>query len=143
MSSSDNDQTRTQSPSEHVAPGGALIAHYDLEKEQIVHVSGTEDAPRALLLIRQQGRNLDLLDVSPASEVGIAIKRWEASSSAPERAQRQWKKGGGHTLSASVILCTTGQSDLLLPAVRAILAQEHPNFELIVVDNAPSSGLTR
>jgi glycosyltransferase involved in cell wall biosynthesis len=39
--------------------------------------------------------------------------------------------------SASVIVCTRDRADQLAACVTAVLGQEYPDFEIIVVDNAP------
>ena len=58
-----------------------------------------------------------------------------------ERGKRHWD--GVNTLpSATVILCTTGSSDLLAAAVQSILDQRDVDVDLIVVDNAPHTGAT-
>lgn len=41
----------------------------------------------------------------------------------------------------SVVVCTVGRQ-LLLDTVEAVLAQDYPNFEFIVVDNRPGNGQT-
>jgi glycosyltransferase involved in cell wall biosynthesis len=41
--------------------------------------------------------------------------------------------------SASVIVCTRDRADKLARCLTAVLGQEYPDFEVIVVDNAPST----
>ncbi|MFT4087025.1 MAG: glycosyltransferase family 2 protein [Gordonia sp. (in: high G+C Gram-positive bacteria)] len=43
---------------------------------------------------------------------------------------------------ASVVVATVGRPSLVT-TVKAVLAQDHPDFELIVVDNRPATGRTR
>ncbi|MGB0873223.1 MAG: glycosyltransferase [Solirubrobacterales bacterium] len=43
----------------------------------------------------------------------------------------------------SVVVCTFDRPDSLLRAVRSVLASDYPDFELIVVDNAPQTNSTR
>ena len=56
---------------------------------------------------------------------------------------RGWEEGAGADIDATVIMCTVGSCDMLQDAVRAILAQDHQRFSLVVVDNAPHTGQTR
>lgn len=43
----------------------------------------------------------------------------------------------------SVVICTYDRPDSLLRAVRSVLASEYPDFELVIVDNAPHTDSTR
>jgi glycosyltransferase involved in cell wall biosynthesis len=43
---------------------------------------------------------------------------------------------------ASVVLATRGRPDSLPLAIDALLAGDHPNFEVVVVDNSPQDGRT-
>ncbi|MBT2501653.1 glycosyltransferase family 2 protein [Curtobacterium sp. ISL-83] len=45
--------------------------------------------------------------------------------------------------STSVVLCTRDRADQLEGALRSLLALDHPDFEIVVVDNAPSDESTR
>lgn len=46
-------------------------------------------------------------------------------------------------LSATAVICTLGENPNLESAVRAVLSQDHPAFECVVVDNRPASGKVR
>lgn len=117
---------------------GALIAHYHNERDLRI-LAGTTNDPRALVLLRNQGRSGALVDYRPAADLGRALRELPPLMIPP----RGWAEGAGDSLSATVIVCTTGTSPYLRRAVEAILAQEHTSFELCVVDNAPSTGATR
>ncbi|UBQ01418.1 glycosyltransferase family 2 protein [Curtobacterium sp. TXMA1] len=43
----------------------------------------------------------------------------------------------------SVVLCTRDRADQLADALRSVLALDHPDLEVVVVDNAPSDDATR
>lgn len=45
--------------------------------------------------------------------------------------------------AASVVVATRERADQLARALDSLLAQDHPDFEIVVVDNAPSTGETR
>lgn len=45
--------------------------------------------------------------------------------------------------STSVVLCTRDRADQLDAALGSLLALDHPDFEIVVVDNAPSDDSTR
>lgn len=117
---------------------GALIAHYENERD--LHVlSGSVNDSRALVLLRNQGRSGGLIDCRPAADLERTLRALPPVVIPP----RGWEEGAGDTLSATVIICTTGTSPYLRRSVEAVLAQEHNSFTLCVVDNAPASGATR
>ncbi|MBP1299980.1 MULTISPECIES: glycosyltransferase family 2 protein [unclassified Curtobacterium] len=45
--------------------------------------------------------------------------------------------------STTVVLCTRDRADQLADALRSVLALDHPDLEVVVVDNAPSDDATR
>jgi O-antigen/teichoic acid export membrane protein len=47
------------------------------------------------------------------------------------------------TARVSVVVCSTGRTDLLTRSLRSILASDHPAFEVVVVDDNPLSGAAR
>jgi O-antigen/teichoic acid export membrane protein len=44
------------------------------------------------------------------------------------------------TARVSVVVCSTGRTDLLTRSLRSVLASDHPAFEVVVVDDNPLSG---
>lgn len=44
---------------------------------------------------------------------------------------------------ASVVVCTRDRAEILPQALRSILDSDHPQFEIVVVDNAPTTSDTR
>lgn len=93
----------------------------------------------------------------PHAEGGSRPTRTHASpqvptptrTSAPTQAPRSgtpvraWRPGAGAALGASVVICTVGTNPLLTAAVESVLDQEHGDFEVVVVDNAPGREGTR
>ncbi|RLP09034.1 glycosyltransferase [Propionibacterium australiense] len=89
-----------------------------------------------LVLVRDGTRTAGAVTIATGQDITTAPE----VRTLPAAPDRGWREGAGAGLPASVVLCTTGGCDLLRPAVEAVLAQTHPDFELIVVDNAPSTG---
>ncbi|RRC95551.1 glycosyltransferase family 2 protein [Schaalia canis] len=116
---------------------GALIAHYEDERDLHVLV-GSEADPRALVLVRSEGRSARIIDCAPAASLSRILRELPPVMVKP----RAWREGAGATLSATVVMCTMGTSPYLRRAVTAVLAQEHNDFDVCVVDNDPASGAT-
>ncbi|WP_254872947.1 glycosyltransferase family 2 protein [Schaalia sp. Marseille-Q2122] len=117
---------------------GALIAHYVDERD--LHVlAGSEADPRALVLVRSEGRSSHIIDCAPAAALPTILRELPPVMVKP----RGWTEGAGATLRATVVICTTGTSPYLRRSVEAVLAQRHDAFDLCVVDNDPASGATR
>ena len=117
---------------------GALIAHYEDERHLRV-LSGSEDDPRALVLLRTEGRSARMIECEPASSLAGILRELPPAMVSP----RGWSEGAGVSMSATVIICTMGISPYLRRAVEAVLAQEHDAFNVCVVDNNPRSHATR
>lgn len=117
----------------------ASIWHVDRSACVTQLVSGDPSAPRALVLVRDHGRNSGFVEIDgtdhPEEDPRVAA--------VPPASARGWEEGAGADIDATVIMCTVGSSDMLEEAVRAILDQDHQRFTLVVVDNAPHMGLTR
>lgn len=67
---------------------------------------------------------------------GLAPPRTPSFLSSRELVQRE---GPGLT----VAICTHERPESLAMAIRSVVAQRYPRFEVLVVDNAPTSGATR
>ena len=117
----------------------ASVWHVDRSARVSQLVSGDPSAPRALVLVRDHGRNSGFVEIEgtdhPEEDPRVAA--------VPPAPARGWEEGAGADVDATVIMCTVGSSDMLEEAVRAVLAQDHQRFTLVVVDNAPDTGLTR
>ncbi len=95
--------------------------------------------------VRQGGRVRGSVRVSGREDVPaqVAAALARRDPALPALAGRPWPRGGGRSLSVSVVLATLGTNALLPAAVRAVLASDRPDLELLVVDNAPRTGATR
>lgn len=130
-----------------VDPLRAMVAELDLTGGGLRIVSGGPGDPRALVLVRRGRRVVDLVEVLGAHDLSARLSARLsgrlADTSGAETSVRGWRPGSGAALSASIVICTVGTNPLLTAAVRAALAQEHEDFEVLVVDNAPARGGTR
>ncbi|SPF68069.1 Glycosyl transferase family 2 [Propionibacterium ruminifibrarum] len=117
---------------------GSRIVQWDRSTGRLRVVSDFGQAT-TLVLVRDGARTVGAVTIATGQDIATAPE----VRALPPAADRAWKEGAGAGLSASVVLCTTGDCDLLHPAVEALLAQTHPDFELVVVDNAPASGRVR
>lgn len=123
---------------DEIDEAGSRIVQLDRATGAVRTVSDFGQAS-ALVLVRDGARTAGVVTV--AHDRGVAAA--PQVQALPRAAERAWDEGAGAALGASVVLCTTGGCDLLRPAVEALLGQTHPDFELIVVDNAPAAGRTR
>ena len=117
----------------------ASIWHVDRTARVSQLISGDPSDPRALVLVRDNGRNSAFVEIDGTEHPETDPRVLEVEP-APARG---WEEGAGAEVDATVVMCTVGSCDMLEDAVRAILAQDHKRFTLVVVDNAPHTGLTR
>ena len=117
----------------------ASIWHVDRTARVSQLISGDPSDPRALVLVRDNGRNSAFVEIEGTDHPETDPRVLEVEP-APARG---WEEGAGADVDATVVMCTVGSCDMLEDAVRAILAQDHQRFTLVVVDNAPETGLTR
>ncbi len=117
----------------------ASIWHVDRTARVSQLISGDPSDPRALVLVRDNGRNSAFVEIEGTDhpETDPRVLQVEPAPA------RGWEEGAGAEVDATVVMCTVGSCDMLEEAVRAILAQDHQRFTLVVVDNAPHTGLTR
>ncbi len=112
------------------------------------------DAPAKILaLVVREGRPLgvvlldgarglawtahaDAVTDALAAEIAADEARTEAASP-PEEARDTRPPGAGPLISA--VVATRNRTDSLRETLHALLASDHPSFEVIVVDNDPSS----
>ena len=117
----------------------ASIWHVDRTARVSQLVSGDPTSPRALVLVRDNGRNSAFVEIEGTDHPENDPRVLEVEAACA----RGWEEGAGADIDATVIMCTVGSCDMLEEAVRAILAQDHQRFSLVVVDNAPHTGQTR
>ncbi|WP_232843340.1 glycosyltransferase family 2 protein [Corynebacterium hindlerae] len=114
----------------------SLVGVLDTETMELGVISGDFSAPRAAILVRKGIRTLGYTWLDGTYDL---VERAIAATEGAD-AQRAWDCCSGSQLKASVVLCTLGSTALLRIAVESLLTQDHENFELIVVDNDPTSG---
>lgn len=114
----------------------AFVGEVDVASRTVHAISGDWAAPRASVLVRDGAHTLGYAYLEGTADL---VERAIAAIG-EVTTSRAWSDGAGAELRASVVLCTLGSNALLKDAVDAVLAQDHPNFELVVVDNNPASG---
>ncbi|CAM5675015.1 hypothetical protein MAUB1S_03879 [Mycolicibacterium aubagnense] len=77
----------------------------------------------------------------PGRRPGRAGAREQTRTAAREN--REDEADGGAVPYVSVVVATRERAGQLARALDSLLAQEHPRFEIVVVDNAPATGATR
>ncbi len=98
------------------------------------------------LLVRHAGRPVGTLlthvpeGADPRAVLTRAARR---AFPAPPGAKAPVPAGGGGVPHVSVVVGTRERAGQLGRALDSVLAQEHPRFEVVVVDNAPVTGDTR
>lgn len=93
----------------------ASIWHVDRTARVTQLISGDPKDPRALVLVRDNGRNSDFVEIE-----GMTHPEYSARVAAVEAASpRGWEEGAGAKVDATVIMCTVGSCDMLEAAVRA------------------------
>jgi glycosyltransferase involved in cell wall biosynthesis len=141
----------------------------DLELNRPVPALAAAGASRALLLVRLFTEPLGQVEVPlPAGPADVAGLVWQALGS---EINRRVVAAGGKPRTAlgldgvrvsgtaawiaerdkvlarapavSVVLCTRDRADRLAPALHRLRAQAYPVFEIVVVDNAPTTDAVR
>lgn len=73
----------------------------------------------------------------------IADSLWVQANDAARRRVFEWPAPLANPPSVSVVICTREHPDVLERQLRSIAGLVYPNFEVIVVDNAPRTGRTK
>jgi len=127
-------------------PGACWIGTVDetilrsSEPHGLVRCAGSEGYSRARVLVRDGARirgyvELALLDgCFSLAALGEHIADLPAPSALIETGERP---------RVSVVICTRDRAALLRGALNSVLAVDYPDFDVIVVDNAPSNWDTR
>ncbi|GAA3986157.1 hypothetical protein GCM10022384_37940 [Streptomyces marokkonensis] len=102
--------------------------------------SATVTSGAVFVLVRRAGRPIGTVlgqvpEGADPTEVLAGLARKLPGGEAPEPLPRP--------PSASVVVATRERADQLARALDSLLAQDHPDFEIVVVDNAPATGETR
>ncbi|VEG29537.1 glycosyltransferase family 2 protein [Actinomyces howellii] len=150
----------SRAPSKRVPaldPLRSMVACLELSTDTLEVVSGAPTDPRALVLVRDEGRVLALVELegahgtdgpdgsdgSDGTDSADSVAERARQAARGRSAERAWHRGAGAGTDASVVICTVGRNPLLTAAVEAALAQDHERLEVVVVDNAPGRGRTR
>lgn len=99
---------------------------------------------RARVLVRAHGRPLGYLHFDGAPDaVSLDDLRTQASTAFGDSVNAEAPAPLVDAPFASVIVCTRDHTELLTSCLDRIQALDYPNFEVVVVDNAPSNEETR
>ena len=91
---------------------------------------------RARLLVRRGGRPVDVIDVDLPVDLADALAPYRTDDEpVPEP--------DGPTSSATVVIATRDRPTSLARCLDGVLALDHPGFDVVVVDNAPSDTRAR
>ncbi|RJT94882.1 glycosyltransferase family 2 protein [Arthrobacter frigidicola] len=123
--------------------GARWIGVLDLEKlagVSSLRLKNADGYRRARLLIRQGRSVRGFVDVETSGGVLDRSVLEEAIGSLPA-APPSRPRSIAPTIT--VVVCTRDRAPMLRPALRAILALNYPNFDVIVVDNAATTDETR
>ncbi|MFH8453606.1 glycosyltransferase [Streptomyces fungicidicus] len=124
--------------------GAVQVADLDLEGDEAVLRPGPGGPPvthgEVFLLVRRSGRPVaTLLTRVPGGADPRAVLTAAASGAPREPAAGD----AAAPPYASVVVATRERAGQLARALDSLLAQDHPRFEVVVVDNAPVTGGTR
>nr|WP_258308280.1 glycosyltransferase [Streptomyces sp. NWU339] len=137
--------------------GAVQVAELDLNGEETALRPGPGSPPvthgEVFVLVRQAGRPVGTLlgrvpeGADPATVLAALARRAHEQEPAEGRGQGQGAErsvaAGPPPPRASVVVATRERAGQLARALDSILAQDHPGFEVVVVDNAPVSDETR
>ncbi|MFF9204224.1 glycosyltransferase [Streptomyces sp. NPDC014986] len=135
------------------------VAEVDLDGDEAGPRPGPGSPPvthgEVFLLVRRSGRPVGTLltrvpqGADPRAVLMTAAREAMAGSlfregvgPVPEGGPGDVRGEGGLPF-VSVVVATRERAGQLARALDSLLAQEHPRFEVVVVDNAPSTGATR
>jgi GT2 family glycosyltransferase len=128
--------------------------------ERLGRVLGESPAQRALVLIRMCGEPIGSVVISPAelsddpgaalallrSEIGLAESRHSHAVAAGSAVCGWRDRVLGRPLTPepiSLVICTAGRPTRLRDTLRTVADIQYPDFELILVDNAPRNDVNR
>ncbi|MFF5369016.1 glycosyltransferase [Streptomyces sp. NPDC013187] len=124
--------------------GAVQIAELDLDGDEAVLRPGPGSPPvthgEVFVLVRRGGRPVGTL-------LGRVPEGADPRAVLAERARAECGPAdlgeAGEPPFTSVVVATRERSGQLARALDSLLAQDHPRFEIVVVDNAPVTGETR
>lgn len=144
MSAADRRATGTP-----LSPGDA-VAEVDVDTDSIRIQYGDLDTARAALaLVRRGTEVLDVITINLdgaatyARKSDAVLHESRAAAARTPPPPHQPNPRGSTSLTATVALCTLGKHPRLPESIAALTRQTHPNLQILVVDNDPTSGATR
>ncbi|CAM5514021.1 putative mycofactocin biosynthesis glycosyltransferase MftF [Streptomyces afghaniensis 772] len=130
--------------------GAVQVAELDLDGDEAVLRPGPGSPPvthgEVFVLVRRRGRPVGtLLGRVPegADAKTVLAARARAEYAAVQGGEPGEGGGAGEPPYASVVVATRERAGQLARALDSLLAQDHPRFEIVVVDNAPVTSETR
>ncbi|MEG8280057.1 glycosyltransferase [Streptomyces sp. AHA2] len=143
--------TRTARAREEIrrflAIGAVQVAELDLDGGEAVLVPGPGGPPvtsgEVFVLVRRRGRPVGTLlgHVPQGADPKAVLAARAAAECAPGPGTRSGRSGEPPV--TSVVVATRERAGQLARALDSLLAQDHPRFEIVVVDNAPVTDETR
>ncbi|WP_107400514.1 glycosyltransferase [Streptomyces africanus] len=124
------------------------VAELDLDGDEAVLRPGPGSPPvthgEVFVLVRQGGRPVGtLLGRVPEGADAKAVLAERAKAVLGEQAKARQGSEVCEPPYASVVVATRERAGQLARALDSLLAQDHPRFEIVVVDNAPVTSGTR
>ncbi|MFI7138767.1 glycosyltransferase [Streptomyces massasporeus] len=124
--------------------GAVQVAELDLDSDEAVLRPGPGSPPvthgEVFVLVRRGGRPVGTL-------LGRVAEGADAKAVLAERARAECGAavfgGAGQAPFTTVVVATRERAGQLARALDSLLAQDHPRFEIVVVDNAPVTDETR
>lgn len=140
--------------------GTVQVAELDLSGEETVLRPGPGSPPvthgEVFLLVRKDGLPVGTLlgrvpeGADPTTVLAALARQAQAQAQGQGQGQGQEHdtaetavETAGPPLFASVVVATRERAGQLARAIDSLLAQDHPHFEIVVVDNAPVTDETR
>jgi GT2 family glycosyltransferase len=130
--------------------GAVQVAELDLDRDEAVLRPGPGSPPvthgEVFVLVRQGGRPVGTLlaRVPEGADPKAVLATRARAECASAQARGPGEAGGpGEPPYTSVVIATRERAGQLARALDSLLAQDHPRFEIVVVDNAPVTSETR
>ncbi|KDE98615.1 glycosyl transferase family 2 [Mycolicibacterium aromaticivorans JS19b1 = JCM 16368] len=110
-------------------------------------LQNAEGFSRARLLVRDRQRAVGFVDIAVTDgQVAFTELRDQVGAQrqcAARPALASAARPSARSAHVTVVLCTRDRTALLKSAVASVLAAEHPDFDVLIIDNAPRSDATR
>jgi GT2 family glycosyltransferase len=110
-------------------------------------LQNAEGFSRARLLVRDQERAVGFVDIAVTEgQVVFSELRDQVGAQrdcTPRRLPDLPVRRSTESAHVTVVVCTRDRTDLLKSAVASVLAAEYPDFDVLIVDNAPRTDATR